>query len=67
MKLIIVYTWNIYQNKALDLYFHNHQKTQFRQNVSYDLVAFTWRGMSLLFPLTSKTYQQLFILLHNDF
>ena len=23
--------------------FHNHRKTQFRQNVSYDLVAFTWR------------------------
>ena len=29
MQLINVYTWNIYQNEALDLYFHNHQKLNF--------------------------------------
>ena len=39
----MIWTWNIYQNVAFDPYFHNYKKSQFRQNVSYDLLAFTWR------------------------
>ena len=47
IKLLWLQTWTEYWIGCFYLKFPNRQKTQFCQNVRYDLVAFTWRSYSV--------------------